>query len=132
MLFFTLIQILSNNLPEVLRHNVAGMFHFGDFVLTMFVFASGMSVVFFIEKRKENLTGLVLDSMERFAKLFIVGILLSLFSTGEWFGMDPIMLMGLLFLISLPLYFIPEYLLVIISMAIYGFYFFIGYDIMSE
>ncbi|MFH1394224.1 MAG: heparan-alpha-glucosaminide N-acetyltransferase domain-containing protein [Candidatus Micrarchaeota archaeon] len=99
MVFFTLTQMLSSNLPDILKHNQDWELHFGDFVLPMFLFASGMSLVFYV--RKHNAKGrreFILDILERFGKLAIIALMLSVYTSGEIFGMDVIMLSALLFL----------------------------------
>jgi uncharacterized membrane protein len=96
MVFFTLMSILSYSLPDVFKHNLAGSFHFGDTVLPMFLFAGGMSLVFFIEKRK-NGKNLALDLIERFGSLVLIWAIISPLSGGGLFEMDEIMLSVLLF-----------------------------------
>ena len=46
MVFFTLTLKLSRNLPDILKHNVSGSLHLGDFVLPMFIFGSGISLAY--------------------------------------------------------------------------------------
>lgn len=104
MVFFTMIMRLSRHLPDFLLHNVSFSLHLGDFVLPMFLFASGMSIVFFLDKRKKEKPGtLAMDVVGRFGKLAMIGLFLSPFSTGEALGMDEVMLSGLLFLPSVVL-----------------------------
>jgi len=99
MVFFTLTQALSEDLPDALKHNVADQLHFGDFVLPMFLFASGMSIVFFVKKhRAKGRERFILDIIERSGILLVISALLSIFSTGEILGMDVIMLSLILFL----------------------------------
>jgi hypothetical protein len=94
MVFFTATLKLSNELPEVIRHNVRGSFHVGDMVLPMFLFASGLSMVFFLEKygRERQIVG------KRFLKLVLIGIMLSHWSTRGFLEMDEVMLSALLFM----------------------------------
>ena len=117
MVFFTISYWTSANLPEFLKHNEADSLHIGDFVLPMFLFASGMSLVFFHEKRKGK-KGYWLDAIERFGKLVIISAILSIFSAGAFLGMDEVMLSALLFLASLLLLQLPEAYLVSVSLAI--------------
>lgn len=105
MVFFTVTLRLSSNLPEFLRHNVRGSLHLGDFVLPMFLFASGLSLAYFIKKReKEEQKPFPIDVINRFAKLALVGISLSFFSANGFFEMDEVMLSALLFVACIALY----------------------------
>jgi len=123
MIFFTMTVWLSQSLPDILRHNEAESIHFGDFVLPMFLFASGMSLVFFADKRKEKSgTALFLDSMERAGKLVFVWFFIAPFATGELFGMDEIMLNALLSIPALMFVFFPQPVSALASMAVAGFY----------
>ena len=54
MVFFTVTLRLSSDLPDPLRHNVWGSLHLGDFVLPMFLFASGLSLAYFLQKREKE------------------------------------------------------------------------------
>jgi len=105
MVFFTVTLRLSNNLPELLRHNVRGSLHLGDFVLPMFLFASGLSLAYFLKKReKEEQKPFFRDVVNRFVKLALVGISLSFFSANGFFEMDEVMLSALLFIACIALY----------------------------
>ncbi len=104
MVFFSIIARLSDSLPDILEHNEAGSLHLGDFVLPLFLFASGMSLVFFDEKRKGlSRTTYLLDVTGRFGKLVLIALFLSPFSAGEALGMDEVMLSALLFVPSIAL-----------------------------
>jgi len=103
MVFFTLTLKLSSNLPDLLRHNVWGTLHLGDFVLPMFLFASGLSLAYFL-KKKEKQTNFLHDVFKRFAKLALVGISLSYFSAYAFSAMDEVMLCALLFIACVLLY----------------------------
>ncbi len=96
MVFFTLMARLSFP-PDFLRHNVPGSLHIGDLVLPMFLFASGMSLVFFAAKRKGR-RGYLLDVAERFGMLVLVSFIISPFSAGAFLAMDEVMLNAVLFL----------------------------------
>ncbi len=99
MVFFTIIFRLSRTLPDFLIHNVRNSLHIGDFVLPMFLFASGMSIVFFFSKRKKVKPGIIaMDIAGRFGKLAMIALFLSPFSAGEALGMDEVMLSALLFI----------------------------------
>jgi hypothetical protein len=98
MVFFTLMARLSFP-PDPLQHNVPDAIHVGDFVLPMFLFASGMSLVFFRKRRQGvDRKNYALDIVERFGALVLISFLLSPFSAGGFFGMDEVMLNALLFL----------------------------------
>jgi len=124
MVFFTLFGMLCRE-PEALTHNVPGSVHAGDFVLPMFLFASGMSLVFFGKKRARD-RGYVLDVAARFVKLALVAMLLSPFSTGVLFDMDEIMLSALLFLPCALLLFLPDAAIVALMAAVAALYFALG------
>jgi len=99
MVFFTLTLALSSDLPDWLRHNVRGAVHLGDFVLPMFIFASGLSLAYYLAKRENWKKGrFVRDVAGRFCLLALIGILLSPFSAGGFLEMDEVMLIALLFL----------------------------------
>jgi len=99
MVFFTVTLRLSSDLPDSLRHNVWGYVHLGDFVLPMFLFASGLSLAYFLRKReKEERRVFLVDVIERFAKLAVVGVSLSFFSAYGFLEMDEVMLCALLFI----------------------------------
>jgi hypothetical protein len=107
MVFFTIIFRLSRTLPDFLIHNVRNSLHIGDFVLPMFLFASGMSIVFFVSKRKKEKPGIfAMDIAGRFGKLAMIALFLSPFSAGEALGMDEVMLSALLFI---PTVFLARY-----------------------
>jgi hypothetical protein len=101
MVFFTLIIGLSDSLPDLLTHNQPFSLHLGDFVLPMFLFASGMSIVFFREKIA-HLKPLerAFFAAERFSRVAVVWLFLSPFTGGGLFEMDEIMLSAVLFVPS--------------------------------
>ena len=99
MIFFTVTLRISKNLPDVLKHNVWGTVNLGDFILPMFLFASGLSLAYFLKKREETEKKVVLkDVLLRFAKLSLIGVLLSFFSAYGFLEMDEVMLSALLFI----------------------------------
>jgi len=99
MIFFTVTLRLSSDLPDSLRHNVWGSIHLGDFILPMFLFASGLSLAYFLRKReKEERKVFWVDVIKRFAKLAFVGVSLSFFSAYGFLEMDEVMLCALLFI----------------------------------
>jgi predicted acyltransferase len=108
MVFFSLALNLSAGLPEFLKHNQPNEINPGDFVLPMFLFASGMSLVFFVKKReKARASAYWMDIAGRSGKLLLVWVFLSLFSSGEILGMDELALsvilsLAVILLIPLP------------------------------
>jgi len=105
MVFFTVTLRLSRDLPEILRHNVWGSLHLGDFVLPMFLFASGLSLAYFLKKKEEEKNKiLIVNVIKRFSKLAFVGVSLSFFSAYEFLEMDEVMLCALLFIVCVALY----------------------------
>jgi hypothetical protein len=123
MVFFTLTLRLSDELPDILIHNVPGSLHIGDFVLPMFLFASGMSIVFFARKRKKNKrTDYILDVIERFGKLILVSFFLTPFSSGGFLEMDEVMLSAVLFVPAVLLVAFPEIAIAAVGIAIFILY----------
>jgi len=100
MVFFTVTLRLSRDLPDILRHNVWGSLHVGDFVLPFFLFSSGLSLAFYISKN-EQLKDFFQNVTKRFIKLAFVGILLSYFSAYGFFEMDEVMLCAFCFIICI-------------------------------
>lgn len=118
MVFFTIMARLSSDLPFLLEHNVPGELRLGDMVLSFFLFASGMSLFFFVKKRKRQMT-LVLDSVERIGKILGVGFLFSVFSAGYLFGLDEMVLNAALFPFVLLLAFYSSVWYLVISLVIF-------------
>ena len=124
MVFFTIISVLSNSLPWLLTHNIAGTLRPGDFVLPMFLFASGMSLVFFQKKREKlKRNQYFLDVIERFGKFVLIWFFLSPFSAGEFLGIDEVMLCCLLFLTTVVLIRFTDNEIIIAALLIFGVYF---------
>ena len=99
MVFFTVTLRLSSNLPELLRHNVWASVHLGDFILPMFLFASGLSLAYYLQKKEREKKNIFLRSViGRFGKLALVGVSLSIFSAYGFLAMDEVMLSALLFI----------------------------------
>lgn len=118
MVFFTLMARLSL-LPDALQHNVPGAIHIGDFVLPMFLFASGMSLVFFRKKRQDiGRKEYALDVVERFGALLLVSFLISPFITGQLFAMDEVMLNAVLFVPCVLMLALPDIALAAVMAAI--------------
>lgn len=118
MVFFTMILRLSDSLPDFLIHNVPNSLHLGDFVLPMFLFASGMSIVFYAKKRASKTRAqYALDVIERVGLLVLVWIFISPLSSGEVLGMDELMLSVILFIPSLALSALPEEQIAAVAIA---------------
>jgi len=99
MVFFTVTLRLSSNLPDILRHNVWGSVHIGDFILPMFLFASGLSLAYYLEKKdKDKKSMLFKKVVRRFITLALIGISLSIFSAYGFLEMDEVMLNAILFI----------------------------------
>jgi len=122
MVFFTLILRLSDSLPDLIVHNVRESLHIGDFVLPMFLFASGISLVFFMKKRKD-LETTILDIVGRFGKFVMISLFISSFSAGELFGMDELMLSAVLFLPVVLLIRFSDKVLAGVGIAVFALYF---------
>jgi predicted acyltransferase len=123
MVFFTVTLRLSSNLPDILRHNVWGTVHLGDFILPMFLFASGLSLAYFLKKRENEKKNLFLQSIFlRFGKLAMVGISLSIFSACGFLEMDEVMLSAILFITCIALSKLNWKILIIIIFVINSSY----------
>lgn len=118
MVFFSLALNLSAGLPDLLKHNQPDEISPGDFVLPMFLFASGMSLVFFVKKR-ENAPAAAcwMDIIGRSGKLLLVWVFLSLFSSGEILGMDELALSVILSLAAILLIPLPAAEIATIALA---------------
>ncbi|MFH1520170.1 MAG: heparan-alpha-glucosaminide N-acetyltransferase domain-containing protein, partial [Candidatus Micrarchaeota archaeon] len=124
MVVFTVILVLSNILPWPLTHNVPGTLRPGDFVFPMFIFASGMSLVFFDQKRKKlKRNQYILDVIERFGKLVLIWFFLSPFSAGRFLGVDEILVIALLMIPSLLLVKFSEKKIAIVALSVFILYF---------
>lgn len=119
MVFFTVTALLSDQLPYYAAHNIPDAFHPGDLILPMFLFASGMSLVFFEKKRlktpPEEFRKIIL---KRIALLFVVSVSLSHILLGHLLGMDEIMLNLLLFIPSLYLVRLSDKTVLAVSFAV--------------
>jgi len=116
MVFFTVLSRLAD-VPDFLKHNEPGALHFGDLVLPIFLFASGMSLVFFMMKRKG-----MLDVTERIGTLIMISALLSPLSAGGLLKMDEIMLNAILSVPCIALLFFPEWITIALIILIYAAY----------
>lgn len=100
MIFFTVTLRLSSDLPYWLKHNVRSSFHAGDVVLPMFLFASGLSMAYYLGKMEGERKKKFWNVAARSGKLALVGISLSYFSAYGFLEMDEVMLSALCFLAS--------------------------------
>lgn len=93
MFFFSVVGTLSRNLPAILEHNVPGKLRLGDFVLSLFLFSSGMSLAI-ARSRYETLWRLPLwrSIAKRLGLMIFASAIITPFSTGTFGGMDEVML----------------------------------------
>lgn len=93
MFFYSVVGTLSRNLPAILEHNVAGRLRLGDFVLSLFLFSSGMSLAI-VRSRYETLWRLSLwrNVAKRLGLMLFASAIITPFSTGTFGGMDEVML----------------------------------------
>lgn len=123
MVLFTLMIKLSQE-ADFFEHNVLGKVNPGDFVLPLFLFASGMSLVYFERKhRRKKKIDFYLDVVERFGKLFGIGMLLSLFSAGQIFGMDEVSLSAILFALAMLAIRFSNFFYLVVSLILAILYF---------
>ncbi|MEY4700707.1 MAG: hypothetical protein RL326_894 [Pseudomonadota bacterium] len=93
MFFYSVVGTLSRNLPPILEHNVAGKLRLGDFVLSLFLFSSGMSLAI-VRSRHETLWRLPLwkSIAKRLGLMLFASAIITPFSVGAFGGMDEVML----------------------------------------
>lgn len=129
MVFYTLSIRFSNKLPYILDHNVRESFHPGDLILPMFLFASGMSLVFFIEKRKDlDKLELVKDVIRKIIKLLVVWLFISYFATLEFFAVDEIMLNIILFIPCIILVYFSNIVIVLVNFLVLALHIYLYYS----
>ncbi len=121
MIFFSIIVRLGDSLPDLLQHNVEKSLHFGDLVLPMFLFASGMSMFFFTKKHMKNFH---LDAAERIGKLLLFSFFITPFSVGALFGMDEVMLSLVLFIPTIFLLRFGDRTILAVCLVLLASYFF--------
>jgi len=128
MVFFSLAFNLSSELPGILKHNQPGQTNPGDFVLPMFLFASGMSLVFFAKKRgNADAAAYAMDIIGRSGKLALVWVFLSPFSSGVMLGMDELALSLVLSAATLLLIGLPDNWIAAAALAPVAAYLALGY-----
>ena len=120
-LFTLMIKLIPDS--GFFDHNTQGEVHPGDFVLSLFLFVSGMSLVFFVKKREKRKPEFYLDVIERFGKLFGIGMLLSLFSAGAFLGMDEVSLSAILFILTTATIGFSRFFYFVISLLLAVLYF---------
>lgn len=97
MFFFSVVAALSDRLPLFLAHNVQGHLLPGDFVLSLFLFCSGISLAM-LSTRYGSLRVWELWRKlgVRLLQMVAVSLFVTPFSTGAVFGMDEMMLNAVL------------------------------------
>jgi hypothetical protein len=97
MFFFSVVATLSDSLPLFLAHNVQGHLLPGDFVLSLFLFCSGISLAM-VSARYQSLR--VWEMWRklgvRLLQMLAVSLFVTPFSTGTVLGMDEMMLNAVL------------------------------------
>lgn len=93
MFFFSFVATLSDQLPVLLRHNVLGKLLPGDFVLSLFLFCSGLSLAML----RSRIISLEIWSMlrklsVRIGQMLLASVFITPFSVGAVLGMDEMML----------------------------------------
>ncbi len=93
MFFYSVVGTLSRNLPPLLEHNVMGRLRLGDFVLSLFLFSSGMSLAI-LRSRYDTAwrASLWKNIAKRLALMLFASAFITPFSTGTFGGMDEVML----------------------------------------
>jgi hypothetical protein len=93
MFFYSVVGTLSRNLPPTLEHNVIGKLRLGDFVLSLFLFSSGISLAI-LRSRYDTLWRINLwkNIAKRLAIMLFASAFITPFSTGTFGGMDEVML----------------------------------------
>lgn len=122
MILFTLGNFLSPG-SKLFSHNIFGYIYPGDFILGLFVFASGASTIYFNTNReKEKRLTIYLDLFERFLKLFLVSFLATPLISGTY-ALDEVLINAIVFsvvFITIDLFSIFSlYLLIFILIILY-------------
>jgi hypothetical protein len=93
MFFFSFVLSLSDKLPILLEHNVPGRLLPGDFVLSLFLFSSGVSIALLRARYTSVLSRDLWEKiLRRLAMMIGVSTLITPFSVGTFLGMDEVML----------------------------------------
>jgi hypothetical protein len=97
MFFFSCIASLSDALPIALAHNVPEQLLPGDFVLSLFLFCSGISLAMARSRCQSLSAWLVVRKFGiRICQMLLVSLFVTPFSVGAVFGMDEMMLNAVL------------------------------------
>jgi len=97
MFFFSFVATLSDSLPEILTHNVPGKLLVGDFVLTLFLFCSGVSLALVSSRYTTVWTREVWRKLiVRILQMVGVSVFITPFSAAAVLGMDEMMLNAVL------------------------------------
>jgi len=93
MFFYSVVGTFSGNLPALLEHNITGKLLPGDFVLSLFLFSSGMSLSI-LRSRFDSLWRIPLwkSIAKRLGMMLLASAFITPFSTGTFGGMDEVML----------------------------------------
>jgi hypothetical protein len=93
MFFFSFVATISDSLPAVLTHNVPGKLLVGDFVLSLFLFCSGVSLALVCSRYTTVWTQKVWRKLiVRILQMVAVSVFITPFSTSSVLGMDEMML----------------------------------------
>ena len=93
MFFFSSLLTLSDRLPLMLRHNEFGKLLPGDFVVTTFLFSSGVSIQLLMNRYPSILNRELWRKLsKRLLVMLLVSIVVTPFSVSELLGMDEVML----------------------------------------
>lgn len=97
MFFYSVVGTLSRELPPLLEHNISGKIRLGDFVLSLFLFSSGMSLAI-LRRRYTTLWRITLwkNLAKRLFLMLAASAFITPFSTGTFGGMDEVMLNAIL------------------------------------
>lgn len=97
MFFFSFVATLSDSLPSGLTHNVPGKLLVGDFVLTLFLFCSGVSLALVCSRYETLWTRDVWRKLSiRLFQMVAVSVFITPFSASAVLGMDEMMLNAVL------------------------------------
>lgn len=93
MFFYSVVATFSQKLPPLLEHNIPGKLRLGDFVLSLFLFSSGMSLAI-LRSRYDTpwRTPLWRSIARRLSVMLVASTFITPFSSGTIGGMDEVML----------------------------------------
>lgn len=97
MFFFSFVATLSDSLPVFLTHNIPGKLLVGDFVLTLFLYCSGVSLALVCSRYKSVWMRQVWRKLcIRLFQMVTVSVFVTPFSASAVLGMDEMMLNAVL------------------------------------